>query len=433
MSSNVALVVLDSLRHDVWDSLDWVPGLRFSRAYAPSHWTIPTHASVFTGRYPSEIGVHGKSASLDCPKPVLAEQLASADYRTRFYSANTTVTFWDGWGRGFDKVVPFAQLDPLDEGLVDWSEFARRNPDGGMSQKAKAVLKCIRSDCSTVAAFRQGLCYFRRSRADGGTKSVIRRVNNTDFDTRFEFLVLNLMETHTPYHTPDDDGPVNVTIGDAFADNVTNPERVRGGYRRSVEYLAETYRELFDILEANFDYIITVGDHGEMLGEHEMWNHGYGLYPELVRVPLVLSGTDIPDGENTTLVSLLDLHKTIGDLAGVELDSRGRNLLSCLDDRPLLTEYHGFLPWHRDQFERKGVPEGVYDEHDSRLHGVVLPEGYAYETHANGLQTEDGVDLDRARTEIEKIRETIDERETGTAEPEIDEKTKQHLRELGYA
>lgn len=55
---NIALIVLDTLRKDSFDEhFDWLPGRRFENAWAPSHWTVPVHASLFTGHYPSEVGV----------------------------------------------------------------------------------------------------------------------------------------------------------------------------------------------------------------------------------------------------------------------------------------------------------------------------------------------------------------------------------------
>jgi arylsulfatase len=207
MDRNVALVILDSFRFDSFrSSFDWISGKQFTNAYATSHWTIPTHASLFTGKYPSELGVHAKSPTLNCPEPSIAEQLSEDGYSTRFYSANTTLTHWDGWGRGFDELVEFARLDPREENLIDWAEFARQNSDSGLEKLPRAVGHALRANCPTVPALRQGYRYWRRSRADGGTKSVLRRVRSTEFENEGEFLVVNLMETHTPYHSPDGGG-----------------------------------------------------------------------------------------------------------------------------------------------------------------------------------------------------------------------------------
>lgn len=91
--TNVALIVLDTLRKDRFDRyFDWLPGVRFERAYSTANWTVPAHASLFTGLHPSETGVHAKNVYLDVPEPVLAERLANVDYTTRAISANVHAT-----------------------------------------------------------------------------------------------------------------------------------------------------------------------------------------------------------------------------------------------------------------------------------------------------------------------------------------------------
>lgn len=433
MADNIAIVVLDTLREDSFDdSFDFLSGLSFTNAYATSHWTIPVHASILTGKYPSEVGVHAKSPTFDCPDTSLVELLEDQGYQTRMWSANANLTAWDGWDRGFEQFVDPARLEPGSEDLVDWASFAKEHDNSTPIRLIQAFGHALTSDAPTYSALKQGYQYWHRSRADGGTGRISKRLEQTDFDDS-EFLVVNLMETHTPYHTPDGTGALEVSIGDAFAENIDDPEYIRSAYETSVDYLSERLGDLFERLEDDFDYVITVGDHGEMLGEDGMWNHGYGLYPELVHVPLVISGDDVADSEHDGIVSLLDLHKTIADIAGIEVNSRGRNLLESPEERPLLTEYHGFRPSHRDQFKRKGAPEGTYDDHDSRLHGVVLPEGYAYETHSGEIRINGDVSTSRAKSELQALKESLNVREVEKHTTDIDEATKQQLRELGYA
>ena len=433
MANDIALVVLDTLREDSFnDSFDFLSGLYFTNAYSTSHWTIPAHASILTGKYPSEVGVHAKSPTLDYPDKSIVELLEDVGYQTRMWSANANLTAWNGWNRGFGQFIDPARLEPGNENLVDWAAFARSHDNSTPIRLIQAFGHALRSEAPTRKALEQGYRYWRRGRADGGTERISRRAEQTNFGTS-EFLVINLMETHTPYHAPDGTDAVEVCIGDAFAGGVDNSEYIKKAYRASVDYLSEKLERLFKHLDENFDYVITVGDHGEMLGEDGMWNHGYGLYPELVHVPLVISGDDIPDTEHEGIVSLLDLHKTIADIADIEVESRGRNLLNSPEERPLLTEYHGFRPSHREQFERKGAPEGTYDDHDSELHGIVLPDGYGYETHSGEMRIEGNLSESRVRSELEDLKQTLDVRVVEESTSEIDEATKQQLRELGYA
>lgn len=433
MSSNIALVVLDTLRYDAFTrAFDWLPGKRFSQAYSTSHWTIPAHASLFTGQYASEVGVHSKSPTLDCTQSTLAETLCDGGYRTRCFSANPNIVYWDGWKRGFDEVVAPAHLDPRDEHLIDWDAFTRDTDPRGLWKLPSAVRHCLRADCPTIPALWQGYRHFMRSPADGGTKAITKRVKTTDFGDH-EFLFINLMETHTPYHSQTD-GSITVDVGDAFAGTVDNPNEIEAAYATSVDYLAETYRDLYALLENDFDYIITLSDHGELLGEDGMWNHGYGLYPELIHVPLVIDGPGLNTETYSDPVSLLDVHRTITALGGTDADSRGQDLFNEPVACDRLTEYHGFLPYHREQFERKGVRAGLYEERDTELNGIVVAEGgYAYETHTDGLQNPDGTERDELQTRLHSLTDSLDRRSVRASKTDIDESLREQLEDLGYA
>lgn len=434
MPPSIAVVVLDSLRHDSFTKLfDWLPGTHFSNAYSTSHWTVPAHASLFTGYYPSEVGVHSKSLALDCSRPTLAEVMSEVGYVTRCFTANPNIAYWDGWRRGFDEVVEPANLDPRYEGLVDWTSFVKQLNVSGPRKIAHCIHHCVEADVPTLRALRQGYRYWRQSSADGGTAAIIERVDTADFGES-EFLVINLMETHTPYHAPDDGDSVDVVIGDAFADDVGDEDRIRSAYAESVEYLSRLYRELFDRLTREFDYVLTLGDHGELLGEDGMWNHGYGLYPELVQIPLVVSGPNVEDKICETPVSILDVHQTVAKLVDTTVDSRGQDLLDSPEPKARLTEYHGFTPWHEDQFKRKGVPASVYGKYDSMLRGILTPEGrYSYETHDNGFRTADGDPIEDASSRVETLIDELNCKPVRESVMNVDDEVKDRLEDLGYA
>ena len=80
---SVAIVVLDTLRKDTFDRyFEWVEGTVFDNAYSTSHWTVPAHASLITGKYGSEVGVHGKSRMFDYPGDTIVEKLQESGYTT---------------------------------------------------------------------------------------------------------------------------------------------------------------------------------------------------------------------------------------------------------------------------------------------------------------------------------------------------------------
>lgn len=434
---NVAVVVLDTLRYDTFcEHFEWLPGRRFSRAYSTSHWTIPAHASLLTGYYPSELGVHAQSVSLDCEVPTLPETLGAEGYTSRMFSANINLYVRDGWERGFDQFLAMEALDPDTENTLDWKEFFDGLDAPRYERYIRAVWACLRNDVATIPSLRQGL---RMTRGTGyqRAETIHKRIRHTDFGDQ-EFLLVNAMDMHTPYNPPKAyrtaDGPMSVNIGDALAGAVENPDAIRQGYEDAAAYLSDIYRELFADLRDDFEYVITVADHGEMLGEDDMWNHGYGLYPELTHVPLVVSGDGIDTETCDAVVSLLDIHRTVAELAGVEPSSRGQHLLDDPDSRDALVEYHGLFDTHRRQFEKSGLSDTLYERLDTPLDGFVTNDGYyAYQTHDNGFQEAKGGSVENPESYLRSLREDVTRRQVKAEETDVSETTMERLEDLGYA
>ncbi|USZ66779.1 sulfatase-like hydrolase/transferase [Halorussus salilacus] len=433
--TSIAIVVLDTLRADAFEeAFDWLDGRRFANAYSTSHWTVPAHASLFTGRYASEVGVHGKSPTLDWEGTVLPEALRDAGYRTRLFTGNPQIYRYDGWDRGFDQRVNQASLGLVGD-VFDWGTFGHESERSGLALYLEGLLRCLVGDCATLPSLREGYRLFTNSSAYGGAEGLRERVRATEFGDD-EFLFANVMDAHTPYYPPDGGDPVVVVAADALAGSVEDPDRIRRAYRTGVEYLSKVYRDIYRELREDFDYVVTLSDHGELLGERGMWNHSIGLDPELVRVPLVVSGDDVDDGTCEAVVSLLDVHRTVADLAGLPdavADSRGQNLLDDPEAVPRLTEYHGLVPFHDDQFERKGVAD-LAERYDRPLDGFVAPNGfYGYETHTEGFRSVGDPPTDDPEAQLRELVGEIDRREVDREEMSVPEDVQDRLEDLGYA
>jgi len=434
---SIAIVVLDTLRRDIFSRyFEWVPGMFFENAYSTSHWTIPAHASILTGKYASEVGVHGKSRSFDCPEKSIAEALQGAGYSTRMWTANMQMYTWEGWGRGFDEVLGRNELHPTADGSIDWSQIDWDNDLPTPMKYIPAIRYAVVSPRRAIPSLRHGFHLFHKRAADGGAQSVFKRLKQTRFKEE-EFLLINLMDMHTPHYPPNPfrsiDQEVNFLIGDAFADMIDDPDQNRRAYDDSAAFLSAMYKKIFRLLMEYFDYVITLSDHGELLGEHGLWNHGYGLYHELAHVPLMITGDRADHGVRKDTASLLDIPQTVANIATVEFECRGKDLMSNEESLDRLVEYHGFLPWHRSQFDRKGVSE-MYDRLDSPLYGMVTNEWrYVHQTHQEYNKHQVNCINQKEETQMNRLVSDLSKR---TVEPEsekISPHVKKQLEKLGYA
>jgi arylsulfatase A-like enzyme len=438
--ADIALVVLDTLRKDAFDEhFGWLPGRRFENAYSTANWTIPAHASLFTGMYASEIGVHAKHTSLDCEEITLAERLRERGYETRAFSANTNVTGHFDFDRGFSDFRSPKRFEHLnDDSLFDWRSFNRGTTRTGLGKYVKAVVDCVRSDADTVPSLIAGVRSVLRSGGSGveygGTKEAIKEVE-TMSRTDDEFLFLNLMEAHEPYRVPPEyantDG-VDLTqaVGDITLGTFDAAD-VQTAYDDCARYLSDIYAELFDRLKSRYDYIITLSDHGEMLGEYSAWGHEHGVYPQLTHIPLVISGPDL-SGEVEQPVSILDVHKTILDLAGIKTDDGdGESLIGELPKREYLTEYLGLTSWSEQKLDEL-ARAGERERYDRKLRGYISTSGsYGFET-VGGIETDGQLEDETVQDALSCLVSELDVRKV-TVDNEVPEEVKEQLSDLGYA
>lgn len=322
-SPNVLLIVWDTVRakslslygygRPTTPELDRLArrGVTFDWAWAPAPWTLPSHASLFTGRLQEEI-VAGPRTPMTAQFPTLAEALAERGYLTAGFVANSEYCGRQyGIDRGFQHYEDYVVTPPL----VAASAAPLRE-----LMKKKWV---------------KNLVNYRLKPEHKRTERI-----NTDFlewvDGRSEarpfFAFLNTYDAHDPYHPP---APFDTMFGgrpkrgDAPVrqwryPHVT-PERVRleeAAYEGGIRYMDRELAALLQGLEtrgllANTLVIVT-SDHGEHFGEHNRFFHGTSLYEELLRVPLlmILPGRLPADQRVATHVSLRDLAATILDVVG---------------------------------------------------------------------------------------------------------------------
>jgi len=344
-SPNVLLIVLDTVRADhlslygyhraTTPNLDQLAkrGIRFEHVRATAPWTLPSHASMFTGRWPHELGVEWMTP-LRGNFPTLAEYLGSHGYATAGFAANTLFCSYDtGIDRGFTHYEDY-EVGPLDaartalvvdvafKGVFGLAVNYGRSFDAGPLRPLQVVLLgwiLARDRISARAINLKFLDWLNR-----------RREPRRPF-----FAFLNYFDAHTPYLPPDGidrhfglrpEGPADLEIlrlwNERPKQNVTQREAtlVHDAYDDCIAYLDDQLGRLFDELERRGmlknTLVIVTSDHGEQLGEHGFFGHGKSLYAQEVRVPLLI----IPPGGMSAgmsvrdPVSLRDLAATVADV-----------------------------------------------------------------------------------------------------------------------
>ena len=317
---NVVLITLDTVRarslslhgysRPTTPELERISktGVRFDRALVTAPWTLPSHASMFTGRLPHETSVDWFKP-LDATHSTLAEVLSKQGYATAGFVANLDYcNSATGLARGFVHYEEY----PISLGQIALS--------------------------STLGEWIFDACIRRLT----GYQDLLNRKSaaelNHDFltwisrnDQRPFFAFLNYFDAHEPFLPP---SPFATTFGPNGRPKknlIMAPEQNRNwteneiqlerdAYDGSIAYLDQQLGLLFDELQrrgklANTLVIIT-SDHGEEFNEHNIMGHGYDVYLPTLHVPLLIQlPLRVPAGASVSdVVSLRDLPATVMDL-----------------------------------------------------------------------------------------------------------------------
>jgi len=328
---DVLLLVLDTTRADALTpygaTRDTTPhlarlasqGVRFNQARSTSPWTLPSHASLFTGLWP-----HEHQANVGRPiaasGPTLAEFFASQGYRTGAFVANTeNCNAWYGFDRGFARYEDYYEnttVTPLE--VLRASRLGQFVLTSKFGQGiVKSVIDPPRHRYRKTAAMigRDALAWLDRSPG------------------RPAFLFLNYFDAHDPYIPP----PGASRQFAAWATASGRATSPRDHYDDCLAYLDQEIGKLLDELarRGRLDHclIVVTSDHGEAFGEHGLSGHGISLYRPEMHVPLLIRFPPrAPAGRVVELpVSLRDLPATIARLAAPEIHAPfpGTSLAAC--------------------------------------------------------------------------------------------------------
>ena len=429
-------------------------GVLFEKAVAGATWSLPAHASLFTGHFPSSHGTNLEHRYLDDRLPTLAQDMQAQGYQTLAFTANTHISDSFGLTRGFD-----------------WTDQAWITGAGGRG-------------FTFIYRFIDALGF---AAEDKGGGQVARNIESwlaeRPADDTPAFVFVNFLEAHFPFHQlPDDflyaytDEPESalrdasqIAFGAMFGRALDHDELeqihqpILDMYDSGVKYsdhlfgrVMEAYRSAGRLDDA---IVVVLGDHGEMTGEHGGHGHATGMYEENLHVPLAIRypGHIAAGARVSPPISTVGVYATLMDLLGTRPSKKTQvdTLLPALAGRvagqPVISEHF------EESMLLTRYGDEVVDAMDPMLtprgrHRVFRSDHYKLvQTTARGtlffdLVADPGEDHDlgedhpeaqRLVSELEVVGRAIGlpalDGELGGGEvPELDAAAEEQLRALGY-
>lgn len=261
-------------------------GLRYTHAYAQAPWTLPSHATMFTGLLPSQHGVRWRSPRGNDAWVTLAERLRDAGYETVGVSENGWVSEAFNMTQGFERFVNVPTKDAPDVGsvLTRWlRERTRQRP---------------------------------------------------------VFVFVNVTDPHMPYAVRGNEPflPPQVSREEALAvpqdtslyfcskaPHARELAILHGLYHGDVRTADAKLEAVLALLRQGglTDDLVTIvaSDHGEHFGEHRLVNHIFSVRSELLHVPLIVHGlAGVPAAVVGVPVALTDIMPTVLAAAGLAFE-----------------------------------------------------------------------------------------------------------------
>jgi arylsulfatase A-like enzyme len=367
-SPNVIVITLDTVRADHMSLYGYdrstTPNLDtfsenaivFENAISPSSWTIPSHASIFTGKYPSNHNATHVTRFLRQSETTLAEILSSAGYNTAGFVGGGHSKAKYGFGQGFltyrDRMDFFGYVNT-------YSKYDLR----------QAVIDFFRTFYIDIDRI---VLNVDRDRASPEINQDVFNWLEINRNNPF-FIFINYFDAHTPYNLGNE-------FRHLFTDQTTPYEEAwreipvnRGGpvSFESVNYVMDLYDteirfqdhhlgNLFNKLEEldliDNTVILITSDHGEEFYEHGFFQHSQTLYEEVIHVPLIVHYPEFEPNRIEQRVGITNIFPTVLEMVNITLPED----IDSVSLLPLLKNETGY---DRDYVfaELFGNPMNIYE------------------------------------------------------------------------
>lgn len=328
---NVFLIVLDTVRADrlsVYGPHTTTPHLKqfaqdavvYENCIAVSSWTRPSHVSLFTGLYPIEHGHHHRPAmkGLSFKKTITQFKTLATTFQEAGYQTAGIVSNFIQLHRSFG----------IDKGFEIYDDS---KGCGSLNDLPHKPLLPLLSYITHIMSK-----YYPVYRVAEDINRNIMHVLENELSAPF-FMFCNYMDAHIPYFPPRPfnslflDHPLPLvrklmySIPGTAKNNKDYTEYLLSQYDGEIAYLDRQLGALFAFLKEKKLYdsalIVITSDHGELFGEHGLYEHNCRLYEGVVKVPLLIKFPfQKKTGRNSVKITLADLYATILSICGLPIE-----------------------------------------------------------------------------------------------------------------
>jgi arylsulfatase A-like enzyme len=376
---NIVILLMDTMRRDAispYNESITTPAIKklaseslVYDAVSPSSWTLPSHVSLFTGKYPSEHSIHESyhvktdelvigmnQGKIGLPSPTIAEFLRAKGYNTFGISANAQISSFTRMDAGFSV---FVDITKKDEALNEAVSYGRTRGEMlvNLAKQGKVgeIFELYRKS-------KQRVRLSENYPVDKGGNWITWLLNRVSIEAPF-FIFINMMEMHDPYPSDVKYVPNQFHMNDLFGISKIDDKlmkKIRKEYFEQSSIADQYVGRIINFLKNVYDdtLIILTSDHGQALKEKNYYGHGIYLYDELVRVPLVVKYPKGIKPERKGLISLVNIYEML-----------------------------------------KGAAEGVYEMRNDEF---VISETYGIQDSLNGIAIDD-----KTRKEYDVPRKAI--------------------------
>ena len=341
----IVLLSLDTTRRDalsIYGGPQDTPNLQaladvatvYDNAWTTGPWTLPTHASMFTGLYPARHGAGVRSDHLRLDHETLTEILQESGYYTAAFVGGIVASTKCGFGQGFHLF-----RDP--EGRETRGDELTNAAQSFLAEHHDKPLFLFMNYFDPHALYRPPPEWAQQY----GLPALRRKLSGVE---HWGVMASPAQAAFQAW------GKIRTGHAELTQDGV---DYVRAAYRAEVAFMDEQLGRLFETLKQYelFDraLIIVCSDHGELLGENGMFSHSARLDPELVWMPLIVKWPGQTEGRRVAeLASQVDFFPTILEHV-LDADHPSEGLSLHPDAEPRLAERVSvFMQEHDRWFHR---------------------------------------------------------------------------------